>query len=388
LFAGTEHGIYVSFNDGAEWQSIALNLPDTQVSDLVIEGKDLVIATHGRSFYILDDITPLRQLTPALLTEDMHLFHPPAAQRNLGAARIDYYLNKPVDKITIEIVDPKGQVIQTFNGSAEDDRAGRGGRGGRGGGAAPAEGEAAAEDDGGGGGRGAAAAPPVPRKAGINHFQWDGRYPGAKTFTGMILWSGSTQGPQAVPGSYQVRLIANGKTLTDKLILEKDPRLDNVTIADLSEQFSLALKVRDKTSEANQMVIEIREFRKQMDDRQKKDASLQTAFDPFRAKLTAVEEEVYQVRNRSGQDPLNFPIKINNKLAALDASIERGDGKPTAGAIEVFKVLSDLLAVQKTKLDATLKTDLPTINKLLADKKLDPLVATTTETKDPVAPQP
>ncbi|MBZ5621145.1 MAG: glycosyl hydrolase [Acidobacteriia bacterium] len=399
LFAGTEHGIYVSFDDGAQWQSISLNLPDTQVSDLVIEGKDLVMATHGRSFYILDDITPLRQLTPTLLTEDLHLFHPPAAERNLGAARIDYYLKQPADKITIDILDAKGQVVRSFTGSAEDDRAagGRGGRGGRGGataegdaGAPAAEGgdEAAGTGGGGGGfGRGGGVAP-VPRKAGLNHYQWDQRYPGAKSFAGMIYWSGSTQGPVAVPGTYQVRLTANGKTLTDRFELEKDPRLDNVTIADLAEQFTLAMQVRDKTSEANEMVIEVRELKKQMDDRLKKnqDAALKTVLDSFRAKLTAVEEEVYQVRNRSGQDPLNFPIKLNNKLAALDASIGRGDGKPTAGSYEVFKVLSDLLAVQKARLDAALQTDLPAVDKLLTDRRLDPLIVTTTETKDPAAP--
>ncbi len=395
LFAGTEHGIYVSFNDGAEWQSIALNLPDIQVSDIVIEGKDVVIATHGRSFYVLDDITPLRQLTPTLVTEDLHLFHPPAAQRNLGAARIDYYLNKPVDKITIDILDSKGQVVRSFTGSPEDDRAGaRGGRGGRGGAGAAAaapEGDAAAgdnpDDAGGGFGRGGGS-PPVPRKAGLNHFQWDEHYPAAKSFAGMIYWSGSTQGPTAVPGTYQVRLTANGKTLTDKFELQKDPRLDNVTIANLSEQFTLAMQVRDKTTEANDMVIEIRELKRQMDDRLKKnqDAALKTALDDFRAKITAVEEEVYQVRNRSGQDPLNFPIKLNNKLAALQSSIERGDGKPTAGSYEVFKVLTDLLAVQRGRLDAALKTDLPAANKLLAERHLEALTVTTTETKDPAPP--
>ena len=390
LFAGAEHGIYVSFDDGAQWQSIALNLPDVQVSDLVFEGKDVVIATHGRSFYVLDDITPLRQLTPALVTEDLHLFHPPVAERNVSPARINYYLSKPADKITIDILDSKGQVVRSFTGSPEEDRNRAGGRGGRGGAgaAAPASAEAGTpaeggDDAGGGfGGRGAAV-PPVPRKAGINHFQWDGRYPGAKTFQGMILWSGSTQGPMAVPGTYQVRLTANGKTLTDKFEIRKDPRLDSVTIADLAEQFTLAMKVRDRMTDADEMVILVRELKKQMDDRSRKnqDAALKAAFDGFRAKLSAVEEEVYQVRNRSGQDPLNFPIKLNNKIAALGASIERGDGKPTAASYEVFKLLSDQLAAQKTRLDAALKTDLPAVNKLLADRKLDPLTPTTTETK-------
>jgi len=394
LFAGTEHGIYVSFDDGAQWQSISLNLPDTQVSDLVIEGKDVVIATHGRSFYVLDDITPLRQLTPTLVTEDVHLFHPPVSERNLGGARIDYYLGKPSDKVVIDILDARGQVVRSFTGSPEEDRnRAAGGRGGRGAAAASADeaggGAEGGDEGGGGGGRGGPVSPPVPRKAGINHFQWDQRYPGAKTFAGMILWSGSTQGPLAVPGNYQVRLTANGKTFTEKLVIEKDPRLDNVTIADLTQQFTLAMQVRDKVTEADEIVILVRELKKQMDDRSKKnpDAALKTSFDSFRSKLSAVEEEVYQVRNRSGQDPLNFPIKLNNKLAALGNSIERGDGKPTAASFEVFKLLSDQLAVQKNRLDAVLKSDLPAVNKLLADRHLDALSPTTTETKTEATPQ-
>jgi photosystem II stability/assembly factor-like uncharacterized protein len=377
LFAGTEHGIYASFDDGTQWQSIALNLPDTQVSDLVIEGNDVVIATHGRSFYVLDDITALRGLTPAVVTEDAHLFQPPAAQRNVGPAHIGYYLSKPVDKITIEILDAKGEVLRTFTGSAEEDRARTAGRGGRGGGEAPAD-----EEEGGGGGRGAAP-PPVPRKAGINHYQWDLRYANAKGFTGMILWGGSTQGPVAVPGAYAVRLTANGTTVTEKFEVQKDPRLDNVTVADLAEQFTLATQVQERFSEANEMVIVIRELKKQMDDRLKKnqEAPLKTAIDAFRDKLTGVEEALYQVRNRSGQDPLNFPIKLNNKLAALAGSVERGDGKPTAASYEVFKLLDGKLSEEKARLDTILKTDLPLLNKLLVDRRLDSLKVTNTETK-------
>jgi photosystem II stability/assembly factor-like uncharacterized protein len=379
LFAGTEHGIYVSFDDGANWQSLALNLPDTQVSDLVIERNDLVIATHGRSFYVLDDITPLRQLTPAVVTEDVHLFRPAVAQRNVGPARIEYFLARPVDKITIDILDARGALVRSFSGSEEDDKKRAAARGGRGGNAAPADAEA--PEEGGAGGRGGTP-PPVPRKAGLNHFQWDLRYTGPKTFAGMILWGANTQGPLAVPGAYQVRLTAAGKTLTEGLNVEKDPRLDSVTVADLAEQFALAVQVRDKVTEADEMVIAIRELKKQMDDRLKKnqDPELKTACDSLRASLTAVEEEVYQVRNRSGQDPLNFPIKLNNKLAALGSSIERGDGKPTAASYDVFRLLSDRLSEQKQRLDAALRR-LPEVNRMLAERKLDPLTVTTTETK-------
>jgi len=168
--------------------------------------------------------------------------------------------------------------------------------------------------------------------------------------------------------------------------VEKDPRIDSVTIADLTEQFKLAMQIRDKTTEANEMVIAIRELKMQMDDREKQSAGLQPVFDPFRKKLSAVEEEVYQVRNRSGQDPLNFPIKLNNKIAALERVVETGDGKPIASAYTVFRELSDQLAGQRAKLDSALK-DLPAVNQQVTAKNLKPLEITTTESKPaPVVP--
>ena len=386
LFAGTEHGIYVSFDDGAQWQSLALNLPDVQVSDIVIQGDDVVIATHGRSFYVLDDITPLRQLKPTLVSEQVHLFDPPKAERNVSQARIDYYLAKPADKIAIDILDAKGEVIRSFTGTPND-QAGRGGRGGRGG-AGTAEAEPGAEGEfTGGGGRGRGGVVNAPDRAGLNRFTWDMRYSPAKTFEGMVLWSGNTQGPEAVPGTYQVRLTADGKSYTEKLILEKDPRLDSVTVSDLAEQFALALKVRDDLTQANEIVILIRELKRQMDDRLKSnsDAALKASLDSFREKLSAIEEEVYQVRNRSGQDPLNFPIKLNNKIAALGASIDHGDGKPTTASYEVHRLLNQKLAEQQSKLDTLLKLTLPPVNKELTDRSLKELVPTKTETPTPRA---
>lgn len=395
LFAGTEHGIYVSFDDGAQWQSLRLNLPDVQVSDIVIQGNDVVIATHGRSFYVLDDITPLRQLKPTLTSETMHLFAPPKAERNVSQARIDYFLAKPAEKVTIEILDSKGQVIRTFTGTPNDQANGRGRGGrGRGGDTAAAEpgaaGDAGAEGGeggGGGGGRGRGGVANAPDKAGLNRFTWDMRYPSAKTFEGMILWSGSTQGPEAVPGTYSVRLTADGATATEKLILEKDPRLDSVTVADLAEQFSLALKIRDDVTQSNEIVILIRELKRQMDDRlkQNSDAALKASLDSFREKLSVIEEDVYQVQNRSGQDPLNFPIKLNNKIAALGSSVEHGDGKPTTASYEVYKLLKEKLTEQQNKLDALLKTGLPAVNKELTTRSLKDLVPTKTETPAPKA---
>ncbi|MFY9574158.1 MAG: glycosyl hydrolase [Blastocatellia bacterium] len=208
LYAGTEHGIYVSFDDGANWQSLGLNLPDTQVPDLVVEENDLVIATHGRSFYILDGIGVLRQLTPDIAKSDVHLFQPAPAIRSVSQAAIDYYLKQPAEKVTIEILDAKGAVVRTFTGSVEDDK--------------PRTRPGGEEDE----FPGPAVFRAPARKAGTNRFTWNLRYPGATVFDGMILWSARAEdGPVAPPGNYQVRLTANGKTHNQSLTIKRDPRL-------------------------------------------------------------------------------------------------------------------------------------------------------------------
>lgn len=360
LYAGAEHGIYVSFDDGANWQSLSLNLPDTQVPDMVVEDNDLVIATHGRSFYILDDIGVLRQLTPEFASADVHLFQPRTAIRSVSQAAIDYYLKKAADKITIETLDAKGQLVRTFTGSPEDDKRRTGS------GAGAEEGESFG--------------PPAPRapsrKAGTNRFTWDLRYPGATVFEGMVLWSARAEtGPAAPPGNYQIRLTANGQTQTQTFAIKRDPRLTNVNDADLAEQFSLAMKVRDKTSEANEMVILVREIKKQIKDRAEKakDQAVSDAGESLAKKLSAIEEGVYQVRNQSNQDPLNFPIKLNNQIAALRRSIETGDGRPTTQSYVVLKELSAQLEALHANLNELVKSDLAQLNKVLVDRKLDPI---------------
>ncbi len=347
LFAGTEHGIYVSFNNGGEWQSLRLNLQDTQVPDLLIKDDDLVIATHGRSFYILDHISILRQLSGNLQTT--HLFTPDPARRSLDrGATIDYFLPREEATVKLDILDSRGNVVRSFLGSAEEEKKAQ-------------ERQKEQEEEGGGGGRGGAR--PPARKAGGNRFNWDLRYPGATTFPGMILWGANAeQGPLAVPGDYQVRLTAGGVTETRPLHIERDPRETNVTEADLEAQFHLAMQVRDKTSEADDMVIHIRDMKKQIDDRVKKAPSLSAAGERLATHLSEVEEELYQVRNRSGQDPLNFPIKINNQLAALMRVIETGDAKPTDQSYVVFQELSDRLDKIKSQLDQVMKTDLAQFN--------------------------
>ncbi len=357
LYAGTEHGIYVSFDDGGHWQSLSLNLPDTQVSDLLVQDDDLAIATHGRSFYVLDDIAVLRQLKPEIANETLHLFRPRPAVRSVNQAFIDYYLKQPADKLTVQILDGQGELVRSFEGSAEEEKKSK-----------PA-GDGDQDQEFGGPPR----AKPPTRTAGLNRFTWDLRYPGAKTFEGMILWGGrAEQGPLAPPGELRASVIVNGLTQTENLTVVKDPRLTAVTDADLREQFKLASQVRDKVSEADEMVIQIRAIKKQLKDRAEKakNADVNAASERLGAKLTAVEEDLYQVQNRSNQDPLNFPIKLNNQLAALARSIETGDAKPTDASYVVFQELNGRLDALKARLAEALKS-LVQLNEMLIGHQVE-----------------
>jgi photosystem II stability/assembly factor-like uncharacterized protein len=358
LYAGTEHGIYISFDDGANWQSLSLNLPDIQVSDIAVQDRDLVLATHGRSFYVLDNISPLRQLTPEVASSAaLHLYTPENPIRRAQPLAIDYFLKTKAEKITIEILDAKGNTIRTYSGPPEE-KSGT---------------QANAGDDEG-------FRPPPTRvglDAGLNRFTWNLRYPGATTFPGMILWSASVnEGPLAVPGEYKVRVTANGVTQTQSFHITEDPRV-TVSQADLQASFDLAKQVLAKVGDANQAVIDVRKLREQINDRLKKTnaADVHSSGELLAKKLTEVEEAVYQVRNRSGQDPLNFPIKLNNKIGHLLEVIEGGqDAKPTDQTYAAFKELSAELDVQLAKLKTAIATDLPAFNKQIAAANLQPVM--------------
>jgi len=208
----------------------------------------------------------------------------------------------------------------------------------------------------------------------MNAVAWDLRYPSATSFPGMILWGGSVTGPVAPPGTYQVRLTANGRTQTQPLVIKRHP-LFSATDADLQAQFDLAIQIRDKTTEANNAVIQIRSLKTQVADRLGKspDARLKTAGDTLAKNLGAVEEEIYQVRNQSGQDPLNFPIKINNRLASLLSTVNDGDGRPIGNALPIFTDLKKELKTQTDRLLETLTTNLAAVNAELRRLGLEPI---------------
>lgn len=334
LYAGTEHGIWVSYNDGANWESLSLNLPDVQVADLQVTEKDIVIGTHGRSIYVLDDISPVRT-KDAGIQSGLHLFKPYYAVRTVQKAVFQYYLDSTIKDLKIEIFDAKNNLVKTFvgalpkvkkeNGEADED-----------------------EDD-------RKPQPPTIKK-GLNKFEWDLKYPAATNFKGMILWSAPIYvGPTAVPGNYKVAITAGGKTVAENFEIKMDPRVNDVTIADMQEKFNLSIQIRDEVSKANEAVIKIRAIKEKITDEAKTNkTTVSKTNQALLTQLSQIEENLYQVRNQSSQDPLNFPIKLNNKLASLMRVVESGDYKPTAGSYKVFEELKAELALEINQLDKIL----------------------------------
>jgi photosystem II stability/assembly factor-like uncharacterized protein len=386
LYAGTETGIYVSFNGGAKWQSLQLNLPVTQVADLAIQKREheLVAATHGRAFWVLDDTQILAQLTDGLSKEDMHLFEPKHAYRTAVARRIGglagppneganppagaviyYWLkDKAEGEVTLEFLDSNGKLVRKISSK-------------------PAHTNAAAEstvpegeesEEGPRGGR----TPLAPAAAGLNRFEWDLRYPDATTFPGMILWAGSARGPEVVPGTYQVRLTVNGKSETQKFEVRKDPRIQT-TPEQFAAQLELGLQLRDKLSQTNGAVVQIRDVRKQVDDltarlkagpqTEKVKAVLEKS-QSLSAELTTLEEALYQTKNRASEDPLNFPVRLNNKIAALLSAVEEADAEPTMSQQQVFEDLATEVNAQLKRVKDVVDQRVPALNRSVREQDI------------------
>jgi hypothetical protein len=318
LYAGTEHGVYVSFDDGGSWSRLLFNLPDTPVTGLVVEARDVVISTHGRSFWVLDDIETLRQLAPGIGKGDAHLFRPADAIRRSVSAVIDYRVPEPGRDVRLEILDTDGGHVRTL----VDGRQG----------------------------------------GGAHRTRWDLRYGGAVTFEGIVLEGGNPAlGPWAAPGRYQVRLTVDANEWTQQFNLHRDPRLPGVTDADLVAQFELAVAIRDAETAANGGVLRIREVRARLeedlvgsDDEQRNARAAR-----FLADIGAIEAELYQVRNQSPKDKIAFPIKLNDRLTGLRSHLERGDGPPTGPYLAVFEELSEELGRHLRELDRLIEEELP-----------------------------
>ena len=374
VFAGTETGVHVSFDSGTTWQPLQRNLPVVPITDLVVKNDDLVVATQGRSFWSLDDIGALRAAKPDIVNAAVHLFPPSPAYRFGGGegrgpvgknpaygAQIRYLLKdapKQGEEVKLDILDAKGAVVRSFSSKEE-------------------KGEDKKEEDDGDDDDGppAATAKSLPAKAGLNSFTWDLRYAEASKFKGMILWGGQTAGPRVVPGRYEARLSAAGQTLSQPFEVRKDPRVQT-SDADYAKQQQLLLQIRDELSRTNDAIGRLRAVRDQARTAAERakggpaEKAVEEARDALAKKLTAVEEALYQTRNRSSEDPLNFPIQLNNKLAALGSSVGSSDAAPTEQAYAVHDDLKKRIDAELATLDKVLAEDVPAFNRLVREKEV------------------
>ncbi|HXI62567.1 MAG TPA: hypothetical protein VNF70_07635, partial [Pyrinomonadaceae bacterium] len=281
---------------------------------------------------------------------------------------------KPTTDVVIEFLDANGKSVRKFTGRVPRSGAGGGGSG------TPAQ-APAAEGEGFGG-------PPaqVPTDAGLNRFVWDMRYAEAVRFPGMILWAGETRGPKVAPGTYQVKLTVDGSTMTETFEVKSDPRL-TTTQAEYGKQLDLSLKIRDKLNETHNAIISIRDVKKQVDDLVKRvggqSKPIADAGTALNKKLTEVEEALYQTKNQSSQDPLNFPIRLNNKLAALGGVVSQSETPPNEQSYAVYEELVAQINAQLSKLAQIVKTDVPAFNQLVRDQNIPAIVVKPGETPRP-----
>ena len=373
LYAGTETGVFVSFDDGAHWQPLQLNLPRAPIHDLVVKDDDLVVATHGRSFWILNDLAPLRQLTSEVAGATAHLYTPELAYRVRGAkapgvrgpegenppagAVIDYYLKSAVptegkdkQEITLEILDSQGRLVRKFSNIKKEEEA------------KPEENPLEEPQK---------TVEQLPSAAGMNRFIWDLRYepphkvPGAEA----AFADYKPRGPLALPGKYQVKLTALGRTLIVPLEVKLDPRV-TTSEADLQKQFDLGLKIRDAVNQAHDSINQIRDLRSQLQALRTHAASkveskaIISAAADLDKKVSEVEDDLIQTKIQASEDSLNYPIKLSYKLVALGQIVDSADAAPTQASYDEFEALSRQLDGQLAEWNGVIAKDVVALNDL------------------------
>jgi hypothetical protein len=359
LYAGTETGVWVSFNDGGQWQPLQLNLPTTPIHDLIIHNDDLVVATHGRSFWVLDNIAPLRQVTPGIANEAAHLFTSntatrarighrdprryPIGENPLEGAYIYFWLKEaPKEPAKLEFLDAQGKTIRKFTSEVKktEDRE---------------EFDSDPEVE------------HIPAEAGLNRFVWDLRYEPPVKIPAAIYDNGQPAGPLALPGAFQVRLTVAGKSYTAPLEIKMDPRV-KTSAEDLQKQFDLLLKLRDREEDMNRAILGIRDLRIQLQSLEKRlgngeqtKAVVSNSAD-LRKKITTIEEEMIQVNATAQEDEANYPVKLNSKLGYLTGVADSADTAPTETEMVVFDELDKQLEVQLANWRDVLSKDLVALN--------------------------
>ena len=376
LYAGTEWGMFISFDDGASWNEFQLNLPITSIRDLKVKDNDLVVATHGRSFWMIDDLTPLHQLNNEIVNDEAILFKPDVSYRlaQSGGWRkpntllvgenhpngviINYYIKNydSNDFVKIDILKKDGTTIRSFTNdknklknktnkpvlSNENDI------------------DYALS---------ASNIKSINPHSGGNKLIWDMRYPGFVSFDGMVLYSSPNTGPKVVPGKYDVVLTYNDIEIKKEFEVIKDPRVNN-TQEDYESQLNFLLKVRDEVSNANQTIIDIRKIKNDLEYIKNKVLGKKQIIDlinEFKDKLEVVENNIHMTKNQSRQDPLNFGIRINNRLAFLLADSQRGDYPPTNQAIQFFDQVKGELNDEISNFKKILNTYTLQLNNMIDD---------------------
>jgi photosystem II stability/assembly factor-like uncharacterized protein len=367
LYCGLETGIYISFDDGAHWQSLQLNLPNTPVHDIQIQTreKDLVIATHGRSFWVLDDITPLYQINEEIAKSSNWLFKPRDSYRTPGGyiddpnvqegqnapngVIIRYYLkSKPEKETKLKFYTAAGDSIITYS-NLKDNKG------------EPAKiskdfYESKAKRPG-----------FLTIDSGMNAFVWDLRYPSAKADLS-ATFEGTLAGPLVVPGPYQVKLfIGDSLVQTQAFNILSDPR-NNFTVTDLKEQFDLGIKMHNKINEVAKATKQIRAVRDQLNvfveaiEDSAEAKPYKTLSKPIIDSLAAVEDALHNSKIKAGEDDLRYPMRLEEKLGAVNASIIGTDTKPTAAMVESFNSLTVRIDVQLQKLKEIIDKQIPAFN--------------------------
>jgi len=354
LYAGTETGMYISFNDGKNWKQFQLNLPIVPITDLTIKDNSLIVATQGRSLWMIDDLTVIHQLYDADKSKNM-LFKPKDTYRmrggsikgsktngtNLQNGVITYFnLNNydEKDEVSLTYFDTKGDTIKTYSTKSKDNK--------------------------------------LSVKKGTNQFIWNMIYDGAQRFSGMILWAGSLRGPKAVPGNFKISLNVNGDVLSQPFTILADPRAEG-TLDDMKKQFVFIKDINKTLDNTHKSIKKIKKINEKLDafmaqykgndnvkDLVEKAKTLKDEF-------SKIEKALYQTKNRSGQDPLNFPIRLNNKLAHLNSLVGRGDFAPTDQDVAVKNELTQKINTQLEKFDDLVTKEIKAFNQAFNDKKLN-----------------
>jgi photosystem II stability/assembly factor-like uncharacterized protein len=382
LYAGTETGIYVSFNDGANWRPLQLNLPTTPIHDLVIKDNDLVVATHGRSLWILDDVSPLRQYHDEIAKEDVHLYTPGDAYRYQSSgfelqsramlvgknppsgALIYFYLKQaPKGEVKLEILDGNGSVVRKYSSTKTKELD-----------------EPLTPED-------KKPEKQIKVEAGMNRFVWDFAYEGTSHVPDYYLWEyqPGMHGPRAVPGKYEVRLTVDGETRTAPFEVKLDPRV-HVTQADLQKQFDLLLEIRDELSKVYDTVNQIQDVRAQIEGLKKRipetvsTKPLLNTAGQLDEKLLSVRDDLVQMKIRSNEDSLAYPQRVDSKLGSLAISVGVGsDSAPTEAQYRTFEKLKKQADESVAHWAEIQKTDLAAFQRMMAGQNILAIVVPSSE---------